>query len=70
MSRVTRSPNSYDHRIKREREDEFVISWMVDFKYAGSRLRYPRRVVRDTNKKGAERFAKKWGIPMPPEPTR
>ncbi len=56
---------SYGHRIVREREDEYVISWRYDRYYAGSRLRHPTTRSRDTNTKGALRFAKKWGIDMP-----
>ena len=56
---------SYNHRIKKEREDEYVISWVTDRYYAGSRLRHPLGHRRDTNKKGALRFAKKWNISMP-----
>jgi hypothetical protein len=59
--------SSHDHKIKRERDDEFVLSWRVDFHYRDSRLRHPRWFSRDTNRKGAERFAKKWGVVMPPE---
>lgn len=65
MSRHAGRSDSYNHRIKRERDDEYVISWMVDRYYKGSRLRHPLGRSRDTNRKGAERFAKKWGISMP-----
>jgi hypothetical protein len=61
------SGNSYGHRIVREREDEYVISWRYDAKLSGSRLRFVRHRSRDTNRKGAERFAKKWGVAMPKE---
>lgn len=70
---MARAPSgSYNHKIKYERPDEYVISWVVDFKYGGSRLRYPQGRRRDTNEKGARRFAKKWGIemPEPPKPTK
>lgn len=56
---------SHNHRIRREREDEYVISWVVDRYYQGSRLRHPQARSRDTNRKGAERFAKKWKLKMP-----
>lgn len=59
------SRGSYGHRIKRERDDEYVISWTIDRYYAGSRLRHPLGRSRDTNKKGAIRFAKKCNIQMP-----
>lgn len=56
---------SYSHKIVYERPDEYVLIWRTDHKSGGSRLRWPRVHQRDTNKKGAERFAKKWGIQMP-----
>jgi hypothetical protein len=65
-----RSSGSYGHTIKAtSHRDEFVIAWTVDRYYAGSRLRHPDRKQRDTDRKGAEKFAKKWGVPMPAEPT-
>jgi hypothetical protein len=57
------------HSIRRERDDEYVISWCVEHKYSGSRILHHRWFSRDTNRKGAERFAEKWGVAMPPEPT-
>ena len=53
----------YGHRIYRLGENDYRISWTYDTKYA--RLRYPRRVSRDTDRKGAERFAKRWNVEMP-----
>jgi len=67
MSRHAGRQDSYAHRIRREREDEYVISWTVDRYYKGSRLRHPLGRSRDTDRKGALRFAKKWNIAMPPE---
>lgn len=54
------SGNSYGHRIVRERHDEYVISWRVDTK--GGRLRFSHVQRRDTNRKGALRFAKRWKL--------
>jgi len=56
---------SYGHRIRKEREDEYVVSWRYDMKYSGVRGRFPQTRSRDTNRKGAERFSKKWSIPLP-----
>lgn len=56
---------SYGHKIIYERPDEYVLVWTTDSKVG--RQRWPRKHVRDTNRKGAERFAKKWGIKMPEE---
>jgi len=58
---------SYHHRIAYERPDEYVISWRTYSKTSGSRLLFSNSHWRDTNRRGAERFAKKWHIPMPPE---
>lgn len=40
----------------------YRISWLVDFYYPTSRLRYPRRMKRDTDEEGARRFCKKHGL--------
>ena len=53
---------SYSHRIKEVEFDCYKISWVIDFYYANSRLRYPRVFSRITDSKGAKRFRKKWGI--------
>lgn len=45
--------------------DDYEISWTVDYYYDGVRGRFPRRFRRDTNRAGAERFAKKWKLTMP-----
>lgn len=67
MGRYSANP-SYSHRIQRLNRHDFILSWTCDRYYKSSRLRWPRRNCRDTDRAGAERFAKKWGIPMPPEP--
>lgn len=53
---------SYDHRIRKIEADHFRLSWVVDFKYPSSRLRYPRTFSRDTDEAGAKRFAKRWKL--------
>lgn len=58
MSKI--NPQPYGHRIRRERFDEYVISWITDLR--SGRLRYPKGKSRDTTRKGAMRFAKKWGV--------
>jgi hypothetical protein len=65
MSRF-RSSDAYGQRVKRWGQ-YYEISWVVDYYYRGSRLRYPRGFSRETDKKGAERFCKKWHIDMPKE---
>ena len=56
------------HKIQRFGPDDYQISWQVDYYYVSSRLRHPRGFRRWTDRKGAERFAKKWGISMPDTP--
>lgn len=67
MSRI--NSGGYAHRIAYLGHDCYQISWGYDLKFIGSRLRYPKRMVRDTDKAGAERFAKKWQLQMPEETT-
>lgn len=43
----------------------YRLSWTIDRYYAGSRLRFPTTMRRDTDEKGARRFAKKWDIQFP-----
>jgi hypothetical protein len=59
--------SGYGHRIKYHSfmGGYYRLSWSFDTKVRGSRLRYPRTITRDTDREGAERFAKKWDIPMP-----
>ena len=64
MSRYS-SSSSTGHHACWLGEDEYEISWVVDFYYSGSRLRFPRRFRRDTNEAGAKRFCKKWKINFP-----
>lgn len=59
--------SSYGHRIQRLGADWFRLSWTVDTKHR--RIRYPHGYSRDTDLKGATRFAKKWGVTVPPEKT-
>lgn len=56
-----RSGGSYSHRCKPD-GDEFLISWTVDYYYKGDRLRYPRGSKRWTDRAGALRFCKRWGL--------
>jgi len=58
--------SSYNHRIDNSGPD-YLISWVVDRYYPSSRLRQPRMFHRYTDLKGAQRFAKKWDVPMPEE---
>jgi hypothetical protein len=60
--------SGYGHRIQRIGWDHYRLAWVHDRKYAGSRLRWPRAITRDTDRIGAERFAAKWGCKMPADP--
>jgi len=53
------------HHIQLIGRDHYRLSWSFDTKIAGSRLRWPRTITRDTDQAGAERFAKKWSVKMP-----
>lgn len=68
MSRHS-SNGSTDHRIRTGLFGFYVISWTVDRYVQGSRLRWPTTYRRDTDRAGAERFAKKWDVPMPENAT-
>lgn len=68
MSRHRSAP-AYGHRIRHIGGDTFRIYWTVDFYYPTSRLRHPRTFGRETTRSGAERFAKKHGLPLPMEST-
>lgn len=61
MSRYHPS-RSTNHCIAQFGPDDFRISWVVDFYYSGSRLRWPRQFSRDTDRAGAKRFAKRWNL--------
>lgn len=56
------------HRISYHGGGIYVLSWSYEHKYSGSRILHHRNVTRDTDRKGAERFAKKWGCAMPEVP--
>ena len=51
------------HHIQPMGPDWYRLSWTVDYKHR--RILYPRRYSRDTDRKGAERFAKRWGCAVP-----
>lgn len=57
--------SAYGHRIRRIAHDHYRLSWTVDRKYVGSRLRFPTGYSRDTDEAGAIRFARKWDVRMP-----
>lgn len=63
MARI--ASGGYGHRIRDAGHGVYVISWQFDVKLGGSRLRSSRVVQRDTDREGAERFAKRWGLSLP-----
>jgi hypothetical protein len=63
-----RTAKSVGHRVKLVGPDHYRLSWVVDFYYPSSTLRYPRMFHRDTDYAGAVRFAKRWRIDAPPSP--
>ena len=60
-----RSSGSNGHRIVKLCFDTWRISWLVDRYYSRSRLRHPCRYRRETDERGARRFAKRWKIAFP-----
>ncbi len=52
----------YGHHARKITTDTWEISWMFDRYYTGSRLRYPQHMSRITDRAGAERFVRKWGL--------
>ena len=64
MSRF-RSASAYGHAIQHIGGGDFRIYWTVDRYYAGSRLRHPQTASRNTDRAGAERFAKRHKLTLP-----
>lgn len=55
---------AYNHCVKRVHADCYRISWTIDGKVKGSRLRYPRTTARMTDANGAQRFVLKWKLTL------
>lgn len=55
----------YGHHIQAIGFDHYRLSWDSDYKCGGSRIRHTRTMTRDTDEKGARKFAKKWDVTMP-----
>ena len=53
------------HRIRDLGGGIYRLSWEYEVKYPGSRLLFHRTMSRETDEKGARRFAKRWNVPMP-----
>jgi hypothetical protein len=64
MSAIMRK-GSRGHYIAWLAPNAFAISWEIDKTAMGSRLRFPIRRRSVTDRKGAERFAAKWGLVVP-----
>ena len=65
MAKVTSGSGSYGHRCFYLGHGEYELVWTVDRHYPEDRLRYPRRARRLTDRRGADRFCKRWRITMP-----
>lgn len=60
----THAPSgSHHHKIYYLGHGAYRISWRYDVKYG--RLLGSRCISRDTDRKGAQRFAKKWHVQLP-----
>ena len=46
-------------------DGDYKISWVVDYYYPDSRLRYPRKFSRITDMDGARRFCKRHNLNIP-----
>jgi len=65
MGRIAGSSSAYSHNWRKIGFDHYRLSWTFDTKVAGSRLRFPRTITRDSDYAGAMRFAKKWELTVP-----
>lgn len=63
MSRYS-GGGSYGHDCKKLNENWYVISWIVDYYYDSSRLRFPRTFRGNTDEVGAKKFCKKHDISL------
>jgi hypothetical protein len=53
----------YGHRVQKLGPDwGYRLHWTWDRYYPDQRVRYPQRMYRDTDRAGAERFVKRWGL--------
>ena len=59
---------AYGFHVRRIAPDHYRLSWTVDHKYPSSRLRFPRAHSRDTDRPGAERFARKHELRLDADP--
>jgi len=64
MSALMRK-GSGGHYIAWLAPNAFALSWQIDKTAMGSPLRFPIRRRSVTDRKGAERFAAKWGLVVP-----
>ncbi len=63
---VTANGSAYGHRVwKTGSFNTYMMTWTIDYKFRGNRLRWPRTFRRYTDEAGARRFAKKWDTPLP-----
>ncbi len=55
----------YGHRIRYLGLGVYELSWSHDIRFTGVRHRTVRAIRRDTDRRGAERFARKCGCAIP-----
>ena len=63
------SSSAYGFSIRYLGRNDYRLSWAVDYYYPTSPLRFPRRFYRNTDKRGAARFARKHNVAMPERPS-
>jgi hypothetical protein len=63
------SSGSKQHSIQYLGTDLYRLYWVMDRYVKNSRLRFPTTYTRDTDLRGAQRFAKKWAL-LVPRPSR
>jgi hypothetical protein len=65
MGRFSSTRKASNFRLRFITRGHWRMSWTVDYYYADSTLRWPRRFKRDTDDAGAARFARKHNLEMP-----
>lgn len=61
--------SSCGHKIEALPDGRYRLIWVVSPRLDGGGRMPPRRCHRETDRRGAERFAHRWGIPGPWEPS-
>lgn len=56
---------SKQHNISKAGYNNYLLTWVVDRKYKNSGATYSVKSTKETDKDGAEDFARKWGVKVP-----